>query len=236
MARLEQVSTPRGTLRVAFTDRADGDFRVDGPLDELEARRRGLVDHRWTWLRQVHGHRVVVVSQPGEGAGTEADGAVTNALNCPLAVTTADCAPVVLVAEEGFAVVHAGWRGLMAGVIDNAAQALAAIGGPAVATLIGPCINPAAYEFGADDLELAAAALGPAVRAATAWGTPALDVPVAVEVVCRRLGWPPPSARPPCTSQGRYFSYRTRGDHGRQTAVAWFEAGTDPGALRREQG
>ena len=43
---------------------------------------------------------------------------LTTTVGCPLVVTTADCAPVVLVAERGVAVAHAGWRGLVAGTID----------------------------------------------------------------------------------------------------------------------
>ncbi len=223
MARVERVPTGAGTVRVVFTDRADGNFHVDQPLHELTPRRSAVVDRPWTWLRQVHGAAVVAVAAPGEGAGTEADGALTTAPGCPLAVTTADCAPVVLVAEGGFAVVHAGWRGLVAGVIDRAAGELAAVAGAPVATLVGPCIGPAAYEFGPGDLDEAVAALGPEVRATTAWGTPALDVPRAVALVCRRLGWPEPVGVPPCTSDDRWFSHRVRADTGRQVTVAWLE-------------
>lgn len=240
MARVERVPTGAGTVRVVFTSRADGDFRVDLPPAELEPRRAGLVSRPWTWLRQVHGPDVVLVTAPGEGAGTEADGAVTTAPGCPLAVTTADCAPVVLVADGGFAVVHAGWRGLVAGVIDRAAGELARVGGEPVATLIGPCIGPAAYEFGPADLDEAARALGSEVRSTTAWGTPALDVPQAVAAVCRRLGWPEPVGQPPCTSDERWFSHRVRAEAGRQATVAWLErpgaagaAGAGDGAAER---
>lgn len=235
MAQRVQVETAAGRVRVVFTGRADGDFRVGRPALELATLRRDLLGREivdpaiaaqpWTWLQQVHGAEVVFVDQAGDGAGSEADAAVTIAPYAPLAVTTADCAPVVLVAERGFAVIHAGWRGLVSGVIDRAAAALADIGGEPVASLIGPSITSGAYEFGADDLDDAVAALGPEVRATTRWGSPALDVPRAVELVCRRLGWPDPSGPPACTSDPRWFSHRTRGDTGRQTTVAWLEPG-----------
>jgi hypothetical protein len=221
MARLEAVPIPAGLVRVAFTDRADGDFQVNRPVSELEPRRRAIVDRPWTWLRQVHGNLVVDVTEPGEGAGVEADASVTVAACCPLAVTTADCAPVVLVAEGGVAVVHAGWRGLLAGVVERAAARLRAAGGEPVASLIGPCIAPGAYEFGGEDLDRAAAGLGDGIRATTAWGSPALDVPVAVAVACERAGWPAPQTTPPCTSDERWYSHRTRADGGRQATVAW---------------
>jgi polyphenol oxidase len=224
-----QIPLPSGLLRVVFTDRADGDFQVDRPQDELETLRTGWMPAPWTWLRQVHGAEVVTVHRPGEGAGTSADAAVTAIAGCPLAVTTADCAPVVLVAEAGFAVVHAGWRGLVAGVVANAAAVLAPLGGRPVTSLVGPCINPTVYEFGAEDLDEAVAALGPEVRSRTASGSPALDMPRAVDLACQRAGWPPPTASPDCTSGLRYFSHRTRADTGRQTAVAWLEPGPAPG-------
>jgi copper oxidase (laccase) domain-containing protein len=221
MARLEAVPVPAGVVRVAFTDRADGDFRVDRPAARLEERRRTVVDRPWTWLRQVHGAKVVLVTGPGESAGIEADASVTAVARCPLAVTTADCAPVVLIAERGLAVVHAGWRGLVAGIVEHAAAELLAVGGAPVTTLVGPCIGPAAYEFGADDLDRAAAVLGDGVRAETAWGAPALDLPAAVAAACARAGWPAPGREPPCTSDQRWFSHRTRADEGRQATVGW---------------
>lgn len=239
MARLDTVAADGRVVNVAFTDRTDGDFRIEpwdpvGPdgastarsSDELNERRLRLVDRPWTWLRQVHGARVVTVSAPGDMAGAEADGAVTASSGCPLAVMTADCAPVVLVAERGVAVVHAGWRGLVSGVIDQAASQLRAIGGDPIASMLGPCISPDAYEFGTADLAAAAEALGDDVRARTTWDMPALDVPAAVAVACERAGWPRPELRPACTSDERWYSHRMRADTGRQVTVAWL---TDEG-------
>lgn len=241
MGRLETVRVDGRSAHVVFSNRSDGDFRPVAPPSAtpgrrggvpistaaLAERRRRIVSERWTWLRQVHGARVVTVASAGGMAGAEADGAVTTASGSPLAVTTADCAPVVLVAEGGVAVVHAGWRGLVSGVVQNAASQLRAIGGQPVASFVGPCISPLAYEFGPDDLDLAARALGEDVRAETAWGTPALDVPAAVSGICRRLGWPPPRSEPACTSDERWYSHRTRTDLGRQVTVAWL---SDDGA------
>ena len=218
------MATAAGTVQVVFTDRADGDFSIQSDPASLEDNRRSVVDRPWTWLRQVHGSRVVEVTRAGEWAGTEADGAATTSPLAPLAVMTADCAPVVLIADEGFAVVHAGWRGLVAGIVEEAAQRLVDLGAAApLASLVGPCINPGAYEFSEHDLTTAVGRLGSAVRSETAWGTPALDVPAAVTAACERAGWPAPSIAPACTSDERWFSHRTRMDPGRQATVAWLE-------------
>ena len=223
MARRVCIPAGRHEVSIVFSERSDGDFMVDGPPAELAACRRELVDQPWTWLRQVHGAEIVVVAEAGQGAGREADGAVTATPGAPLAVTTADCAPVVLVATDAIGVVHAGWRGLVAGIIESAADRLRCYGGEPVSAVLGPCISPAAYEFGTDDLHLISDALGPTVQATTAWGTPALDMPAAVASACRLAGWPEPDGRPPCTSGDRWYSHRTRADTGRQATVAWIE-------------
>lgn len=206
--------------RVCFTDASDGDFRVIDSLPGLEDRRRAIVDAPWTWVKQVHEATVLEVTTPAEHAGAEADGLLTTAAGCPIAVTTADCAPVVLVARDGIAVVHAGWRGLVAGIVESAAKQLQSVAGEPVAALLGPCISPAAYEFGPDELALVSDRFGPSVEGSTYEGGPALDVPRAVAVACEAAGWPTPD-RPNCTSDPRWFSHRTRTDRGRQTVVAW---------------
>ncbi|MEM9131048.1 MAG: laccase domain-containing protein [Actinomycetota bacterium] len=238
MARRESVAIGPGTVEIAFTDRTDGDLRVLPPdtsepdavaswRAEVAERRAKVVDLPWSWLRQVHGARAVLVTRPGEFAGAQADAAVTTRHGCAIAVSVADCAPVILVAEAGVAAVHAGWRGLVGGVVDAAASQLRAVAGDPVAALVGPCIQPAAYEFGADGLDEAVAALGEEVRGETAWGTPGLDVPAGVRVACERAGWPPPTMIDACTSDDAYFSHRIRSDLGRQVAVAWLEPGGD---------
>ena len=68
--RCSQVS--EGDFRCAYDDRAD-----PGRREALERRRQRLMSGQWTWLRQVHGADVVVVTEPGGCAGAVADGAVT---------------------------------------------------------------------------------------------------------------------------------------------------------------
>ena len=229
VARSEKLEIAAGAVNVVFTDRSDGDFAVALPPAEIEERRCRIVDAPWTWLRQVHGADLVSVDRPGHWAGTEADGAITSAADCPLAIMTADCAPVVLVSDAGVAVVHAGWRGLASGIIENAADRLRELGGMPRQSLIGPCINAGVYEFGEQDLSLLIDAYGPDVGAETTWGTPSLDVPATVASACRRAGWPVPSEPPPCTSDERWYSHRTRSEPGRQATVVWIDSPSEAG-------
>lgn len=213
-----------------FTGRAEGDLGHGGAYvhevaPEVGARRRAVVDLPWTWVRQVHGSEVLTVRRPGEGAGTSADAVVTAEPGCAIAVLTADCAPVVLAGPEGvIGVAHAGWAGVVAGVLERTVDAMAAIGGSPQSAVVGPCIGPECYEFGADDLERVAARLGDSVRAVSAGGRPALDLSAAARAALRRAGVTEVAEVGGCTacSPGdSYFSWRARRDRGRQAVVAW---------------
>jgi purine-nucleoside/S-methyl-5'-thioadenosine phosphorylase / adenosine deaminase len=214
---------------VRFTGRAEGDLGHLGEYvhevrPDVEARRRAVLDRQWTWLRQVHGDRIVRVEGAGDGAGSAADGSVTTHTESALAVLTADCAPVALAAFPNVvAVVHAGWRGLLAGVIERAAEAVRTAGGTDVVAAIGPCIHPECYEFGGEDLDLIADAIGPEVRSRTSGGIPALDLPAAVRASLVRARVEVAYDADACTACAaeRFFSHRARREKERQAVVAW---------------
>ena len=106
-------------------------------------------------MTQVHGVEVVQVEAAWlPGAGPSADAAVTDRAGIALGIITADCAPV-LFADATAGVIgaaHAGWRGALAGVLDNTLQAMIALGAePArVVAVVGPCIAQDSYEVAAD--------------------------------------------------------------------------------------
>ena len=210
----------------AFSTRADGDFRIDADPAELADRRAGLAPGGWTWLRQVHGGRVVVADHPGAGAGEEADAAVTDRPGVVLAVHTADCAPVLLHGSGVVGAAHVGWRGLVAGVVEATIDAMASLGADRLEAHVGPHIRSRCYEFGAGELDLVAQRYGAAVRAATAAGTPALDLLAGVRAA---LGNRPQveavAVEPGCTAcePDRFFSHRARGDRGRHAAAIALE-------------
>lgn len=102
------------------------------------------------WLNQTHSTNVVAIDAQGVEAGTCADGAWTDSVDTVLAVLTADCLPVVISDARGseLAVIHAGWRGLAAGILDNA---LARFGSQTeLHAWLGPAIGPDAFEVGAE--------------------------------------------------------------------------------------
>jgi YfiH family protein len=94
---------------------------------------------------QVHSARVLraVPALRGE----HADGLWTDEADLPILAMSADCLPIVLarVGKPGVAVLHAGWRGLLAGIVAAGAEAL---GGENLVAAVGPAIGPCCYEVG----------------------------------------------------------------------------------------
>jgi YfiH family protein len=167
----------------------------------------------------VHGREVVTVDAAPDHP-PDADAAVTTAVDLPLVVLTADCAPVALASPGGVAVVHAGWPGLEQGVLGAAVDALRVVAPGPVKAWLGPCVHPARYEFGPDLLARLVERLGPEVATTTEAGTPALDIPTAVRVSLARAGVGDLTDVDVCTaSSPDHFSHRRDGVTGRQAVV-----------------
>jgi polyphenol oxidase len=181
----------------------------------------GLEDPRkWVWLEQVHGAEVVEVAS-APPSPPRADAATTSALGVPIAIVTADCAPVVLACRDAFGVVHAGHKGLTSGVIEAAVARVRAIGTGDVRAFLGPCIRAECYEFGAEDLARVVATLGPDVEGRTRAGRPAFDLAAGVRRALARVGVDGIEDCDVCTADSdALFSYRRDGTTGRQVTVA----------------
>ena len=123
---------------------------ADDPEHVTENRRRlcaeaGTDVELLRFGRQVHGPLV----RRADGQGEPGDGVWSDTPGEPLLVFSADCLPVALARANGgrpaIAALHVGWRGLLGGIVQNAA---AALGGGRLAAAIGPCIGPCCYEVG----------------------------------------------------------------------------------------
>jgi YfiH family protein len=104
------------------------------------------------WLDQVHGTRAVVLGSADFGAGVpQADAVIGKQPGDICAIRTADCLPVLLCAQDGseVAAVHAGWRGLAAGVIEATVARMSTDVCDLIAWL-GPAIAMPAFEVGAE--------------------------------------------------------------------------------------
>lgn len=213
--------------RSRFATRADGDLRIDADPSALAQRRHRFVPLPWTWLHQVHGTDVVVVTRPGEHAGADADAAVTAVAGAALSVQTADCAPVALQApiEGVVGIAHAGWKGLAGGVIDATVAAMRGLGSSTITAAVGPCIGAECYEFGPAHLERLRVRFGDGIRAETADGTPALDLRAAVTGALAAAGVGEVAVDDRCTAcyPDTFPSHRARRERARVASVVWLE-------------
>jgi len=198
------------SVRVRFSDRSDGDASL--PTFLLGERAEMTVPS------QVHGAEVFTVSQPGEGNGTECDALLTTCPGASIAVRTADCVPIAIYGRSIgntpiVGAIHAGWRGIRSGVIDNAIQQVRDYGAQHVRAIIGPHISTDQYEFGAVELGEVVAVVGDKAVGHTKSGKLALDLAAAVveQLVRNSVTVDHHTCR--CTAgDGRYWSHRADRD------------------------
>jgi YfiH family protein len=166
---------------------------------------------------QVHGREVVRLTGPPDGARPEADGIATNVPGVAAVVLTADCLPVAMHARGAVAMVHAGWRGLAAGVLDEGVAALRDLGGTGpVTAAIGPGAGGCCYEVG-DEVREAFADV-PEARDGRR-----VDLPTVARKRLRDAGAEDVHDAGICTMcDERFFSHRREhGRTGRQGGAAW---------------
>lgn len=183
-------------------------------------------DHRaWHLMRQVHGAAIGIVdaSTPLGAELRDVDAVITAEPGRVLVVLTADCLPVLVAGVGAVAVVHAGWRGIVADVVGRTIDALVARGeDPARLTVaVGPSIGGCCYEVGEDVADLVVAAAPGAVVAPTDGGRPHVDLAAALRRRLEEWGVAAPVHVGPCTrcGPGVWFSHRRDPAAGRQAGL-----------------
>lgn len=175
------------------------------------------------WLEQVHGTDCVIAENAVPNC--TADASVSFAAEHVCAVLTADCLPVLFCTRDGKAVAaaHAGWRGLLAGVLENTARSMRAL--PAdILVWLGPAIGPQRFEVGGE-VRAAFVAHDPVTGAAFAphgekW---LADIYALARRRLQGLGITEIHGGDFCTvtDAERFFSYRRDGVTGRMASLIW---------------
>jgi YfiH family protein len=199
----------------------DGDVRSNAPgATATQVRLAGM---EWTTVRQVHGANVIEIDAAIGASDLAADGIVTAAADTPIAMLGADCALIALASAEGpIGIAHAGWKGLIEGVIEATVQALRGLGATEIRAACSPMIHPECYEFSPSDLDEVAARLGEHVHSTTSAGKPALDLPAGVAEALRRADVEVVVSLGGCTAcEGDWFSWRARREDARHGLVCW---------------
>ena len=178
---------------------AVSDVRPDGDLiEQIESNIERVIAGRsrpLIMVQQVHGNEVL-----GAGAGGQCGDAIAlQSGEGTAGILTADCCPVLLahVGDAGavaVAAVHAGWRGLVAGVIEAATARVCELAKADVADVVaavGPCIGPVAFEVG-EEVAAAFQRRFPnkpdLVRRRADWPRPHVDLPAAAAAALEGAG------------------------------------------------
>ena len=175
------------------------------------------------WINQTHGTRALILEQDSE---RDADAAITRRAGTVAVVMTADCLPILICNRSGteVAAVHAGWRGLQAGVIQSALDAMTSPGEELMAW-IGPGITQPCFEVG-DEVR---AAFGDTIRGAQDYFSPhgpghwLCDLGGLAERVLDQRGVSHVFRDPHCSYRDSdlFYSYRRDATTGRMAALIW---------------
>jgi hypothetical protein len=230
-ANVKALQTTRngGASRMPWASFNLGDH-VGDDLAAVAANRQALraaLPGEPRWLRQVHG---IVAVDAGREAKTEAaDAAFARRPGAVCVVMTADCLPVLLCDRRGavVAAAHAGWRGLLGGVLESAVAAMVAAPGELLAWL-GPAIGPRCFEVGTEVRE-AFAARNPSASAAFVATGPdkwLCDIYQLARQRLERIEVGAISGGRACTfsEPERYFSYRRDRTTGRMASLIWLDS------------
>ncbi len=199
----------------------------DNPLHVLANRSRLKLDlklhHEPAWLDQTHSNRCVVVDDESSRA---ADAAITRRADIPLVIMTADCLPIVLCNLQGSEVsaIHAGWRGLLQGIVENTLQKMTTPANQLLAW-IGPAICQACFQIGPEVKEQYLDAY-PQTAAAFTANTQGhyADLPKIARMILHAQGVENVALSNACSFEAndQFYSYRRQAKTGRMATLIWF--------------
>ncbi len=210
-----------------------GEHVKDNPIHVARNRQllNDYVPSEPVWLNQVHGTRVIDAAL--SGCVESADAAFTQKKRVVCVTMTADCLPVLLCDTQGaiVAAIHAGWRSLCDGVIEQTVTTMLkqhpTLLPDQIMAWLGPAIGPEAFEVGG---EVRAQFIDKDSDAATAFvasGDKWLgNIPMLAQQRLHRLGVQAIYGLNECTYQHpeKYFSFRRDGDTGRMATLIWLSA------------
>jgi YfiH family protein len=148
------TSCRHGGISKAPFDTLNLGLHVGDKKSSVDSNRALLPNHQnIVWLQQIHGNKAIELSADllGLAAPPSADASYSRSANLTCAVMSADCLPILICNRQGscVAAIHAGWRSLAGGIIENTLSQMACDVGQLMAWL-GPAISHKYFEVGED--------------------------------------------------------------------------------------
>ncbi len=219
----------------------DDPAMVQKNRDKLQA----LLPSQPVWLNQIHSNRIINAAEDSQtsAAVIDADGSITTQKNIVAVVMTADCLPALICTRQGSAVaaVHAGWRGLLDGILEQGVVQLlqaSAANKEDILVWLGPAIGPNYFEVGEDVRQAflqrdqwgdPVAAINqcfiPLNKTASGQNKYLADIYQLARVRLSAVGIDNVSGGHYCTysEADKFYSYRRDGVTGRMASMIWIE-------------
>lgn len=229
-ARVSALVTTRagGVSMAPYAGLNLGDHVGDDPARVARNRAilRASLPAEPVWLRQVHG--IAVLDADSGVAASEADASVARQTGSVCAILTADCLPVLFCDRDGsvVAAAHAGWRGLLGGMLEATVAAMQ-LPPDRIMAWLGPAIGAQAFEVGAEvrDAFVNAQAQAGAAFVARMGNKWLADIYALARLRLQRIGVDQVYGGGACTysEAERFYSYRREGATGRMASLVWLE-------------
>jgi len=224
---LFRQTLPDGSLIVSLVSEIqDGDFAVIQTRNKLlEENQSRLLDGEWNWLSQEHGTGIVWLNKSERALGVTGDALSTSSSQKIIAITVADCMPLLLVEASGvIGLLHLGWRGIEQGFLEKAIEFIEAKSAEPIVAVLGPCINECCYEFGQNQMKNLVERYGNNIVGETLDGFPSLSLKECVREVLKNCEVNIEYDDKVCTNcDPRHWSFRGEGTDKRQVMIAWKE-------------
>lgn len=200
-----------------------GDNEAHVRMNRLALVNSLLLPNEPTWLLQTHTNHCVVVEKDSHRL---ADAAVTRRKEFPLAIMTADCLPIMMCNREGteIAAIHAGWRGLVNGIVENTLDKMDSKPDMLLAW-IGPAICQTCYQVGGEVLQTFTERYPFTAPTFQKQGVHLYaNLPKMAELILNSHGVTAVYHAAACTFEhkNKFYSYRREAQTGRMATLIWF--------------
>ena len=206
------------------SDIQDGDFSVSQQQKDFLSRNQlELHNGEWNWLSQEHGTEIVWLEQNERALGVKGDAIATSSSQKVIAITVADCLPLLLAEQSGIvSLLHLGWRGIDRGLLEKTLEFIRTRSDEPISAVLGPCIGVCCYEFGQEELRTLVEKYGNQIAGKTNTGAVSFNIRSCVKEILNSFDVDIRFEDSSCTHcDPHYWSFRADGTDKRQVMIAW---------------